>query len=142
HLLLFQRSVRIRRRIYKRHRLHHRRIEARTKSLAPRSRVDGSMGSFRTAFTRAARSHGRRAGSRLASEEQTMNQSIPSIDQIDKYVARLNDRVPDWNVLDFQTKTDPKYRRAQMRYVGGGGTGKHDDPKIIKAGHFTLSTMI
>jgi mannose-6-phosphate isomerase-like protein (cupin superfamily) len=72
----------------------------------------------------------------------TMNDPIPNIDQIDRYVARFKDREPDWGVLDFQAKTDPKYRRAQMRYVGGGGTGKHDDPKIIKAGHFTLSTMI
>src|SRR6266446_56919 len=67
---------------------------------------------------------------------------IPSIDQIDRYVARLEDRELDWGVLDFQARVDPKYRRAQMRYVGGGGTGQHDDPNIIKAGHFTLSTMV
>ncbi|PYS28528.1 MAG: cupin domain-containing protein [Acidobacteria bacterium] len=67
---------------------------------------------------------------------------IPSIDQIDRYVARLEDRQLDWGVLDFQARVDPKYRRAQMRYVGGGGTGQHDDPNIIKAGHFTLSTMV
>lgn len=64
------------------------------------------------------------------------------IDEIDKYVARLKDRRPDWEVLKFQADVDPKYRRAQMRYVGGGGTGKHDDPNIIKAEHFTLSTMV
>ena len=66
----------------------------------------------------------------------------PGIDQIDKYVGRLKDRQLDWGVLDFQAKVNPKYGRAQMRYVGGGGTGKHDDPNIIKAGHFTLSTMV
>ena len=37
---------------------------------------------------------------------------------------------------------DPKYRRAQIRYLGGGGTGKHDDPNVITAQHFTLSTML
>ena len=68
--------------------------------------------------------------------------SIPNVEQIDKYVARLNDRKADWNVLKFQADVDPKYRRAQMRYVGGGGTGAHDDPNIIQAGNFTLSTMI
>ena len=68
--------------------------------------------------------------------------AIPSISEIDKYVARLKDRRADWDVLKFQADVDPKYRRAQMRYVGGGGTGAHDDPNIIKAGHFTLSTMI
>jgi len=66
----------------------------------------------------------------------------PGIDQIDKFVARLKDRQIDWGVLDFQTRVNPKYRRAQMRYVGGGGTGQHDDPNIVKAGHFTLSTMV
>src|ERR671930_658832 len=71
-----------------------------------------------------------------------MNEATPSINDIDKYVGRLKDRQLDWSVLDFQAKVNPKYGRAQMRYVGGGGTGKHDDPNIIKAGHFTLSTMI
>ena len=71
-----------------------------------------------------------------------MSKGIPPIDDIDNYVARLSDRQPDWGVLDFQAKVDPRYRRAQMRYVGGGGTGKHDDPNVIPAGHFTLSTMI
>lgn len=66
----------------------------------------------------------------------------PDINDIDKFVARLKDRQMDWGVLDFQAQVNPKYERAQMRYVGGGGTGQHDDPNIIKAGHFTLSTMI
>ena len=68
--------------------------------------------------------------------------AIPSISEIDKYVARLKDRRADWDVLKFQADVDPKYSRAQMRYVGGGGTGAHDDPNIVTAGHFTLSTMI
>jgi quercetin dioxygenase-like cupin family protein len=71
-----------------------------------------------------------------------MQERIPSIDDIDRFLARRRDREVDWGVLDFQAKVDPKYRRGQMRYVGGGGTGKHDDPKIIQAGHFTLSTMV
>ncbi|MFC7395171.1 cupin domain-containing protein [Scopulibacillus cellulosilyticus] len=58
-----------------------------------------------------------------------------------KYVARLKDRKIDWDVLSFQEKVDPKYRRAQIRYVGGGGTGQHNDQNVIKADHFTLSTM-
>ena len=70
-----------------------------------------------------------------------MNEASP-LDNIDRYIARLKDRRADWDVLSFQAKVDPKYRRAQMRYVGGGGTGAHDDPNIIKAGNFTLSTMI
>lgn len=34
-----------------------------------------------------------------------------------KYVARLEDRTLDWNVLKFQEEIDPSYRRAQMRYI-------------------------
>ena len=33
-------------------------------------------------------------------------------------VARLATRKYDWNALKFQADYDPKYRRAQMRYVG------------------------
>ena len=43
-----------------------------------------------------------------------MSNPVPSIDEIDKYVARLKDRQTDWGVLGFQAKLDPKYRRAQM----------------------------
>ncbi|MXQ55735.1 cupin domain-containing protein [Shimazuella alba] len=59
-----------------------------------------------------------------------------------KYVARLKDREFDFNVLSFQEKVDPKYRRAQIRYIGGGGTGMHNDQNVIKAEGFTLSTML
>ncbi|MFD1459480.1 cupin domain-containing protein [Scopulibacillus daqui] len=59
-----------------------------------------------------------------------------------KYVARLKDRKIDWDVLSFQEKIDPKYRRAQIRYIGGGGTGQHNDQNVIKSDHFTLSTML
>lgn len=59
-----------------------------------------------------------------------------------KYVARLKDRQVDFDVLSFQAKVDPKYRRAQIRYIGGGGTGMHHDSNVIKSQHFTLSTML
>ncbi|WP_408010105.1 cupin domain-containing protein [Pseudalkalibacillus sp. A8] len=58
-----------------------------------------------------------------------------------KHVARLSDRSPDWNVLSFQEEVDPKYRRAQMRYIGRGATA-NNDAKVIEADHFTLSTMV
>ncbi len=61
---------------------------------------------------------------------------------MDKYVIRFDNREEDWGALDFQTKISPKYRRAQIRYLGGGGTGVHDDPNILPAEHFTLSTML
>ncbi|MBI4491399.1 MAG: VOC family protein [Chloroflexi bacterium] len=61
---------------------------------------------------------------------------------IDRRIARLEDRKLDWEALAFQARVEPRFRRAQMRYVGGGGTGKHDDPNVIQAEHFTFSTML
>ncbi|MEK4029116.1 MULTISPECIES: cupin domain-containing protein [Bacillaceae] len=58
-----------------------------------------------------------------------------------KYVARLEDRTLDWNVLKFQEEIDPSYRRAQMRYIGRGATA-NNDANVIAAEHFTLSTMV
>lgn len=58
-----------------------------------------------------------------------------------KYVARLQDRSLDWNVLKFQEEIDPKYKRAQMRYIGRGATANNDS-NVIAAEHFTLSTMV
>lgn len=48
----------------------------------------------------------------------------------------------DWDALKFQADFDPKYRRAQMRYIGTGGTGVSSDSNSIPAEHFTFSTMI
>jgi quercetin dioxygenase-like cupin family protein len=57
-------------------------------------------------------------------------------------VARLSTRKYDWDALKFQADFDPKYRRAQMRYVGTGGTGVAADANVVPAEHFTFSTMI
>jgi quercetin dioxygenase-like cupin family protein len=57
-------------------------------------------------------------------------------------VARVADRPYDWNALKFQADFDPKYRRAQKRFIGTGGTGVATDSNVIPAEHFTLSNMI
>jgi mannose-6-phosphate isomerase-like protein (cupin superfamily) len=57
-------------------------------------------------------------------------------------VARHATRRYDWDALKFQADFDPKMRRAQMRYVGTGGTGVHADVNTIPAAHFTFSTMV
>lgn len=65
-----------------------------------------------------------------------------SIEEFEKkYVARLKDRKLDWNVLKFQEEIDPRYKRAQMRYIGRGATA-NNDASVIAADHFTLSTMV
>lgn len=57
-------------------------------------------------------------------------------------VARYSTRQYDWDALKFQADFDPKYRRAQMRYVGTGGTGIAGDMNTVPSEHFTFSTMV
>jgi mannose-6-phosphate isomerase-like protein (cupin superfamily) len=54
----------------------------------------------------------------------------------------LSTRRYDWDALKFQADFDPTYRRAQMRYVGTGGTGVSSDSNTVPAGNFTFSTMV
>ena len=63
-----------------------------------------------------------------------------SLDEIAaRYVRRYRDCVPDWEAFE-DAKIDG-YRRAQHRFIGGGGSGKHDDPHSIPQRGFTLSIM-
>ena len=61
---------------------------------------------------------------------------------LDGRVARFASRKYDWDALKFQADYDPAYRRAQMRYVGTGGTGVASDVNTVPSGHFTFSTMV
>ncbi|MEL0330052.1 MAG: cupin domain-containing protein, partial [Deltaproteobacteria bacterium] len=61
---------------------------------------------------------------------------------IETRTARLGTRKYDWNALKFQADFDPKYRRAQCRYIGTGATGVASDTNTIPSEHFTFSTMI
>jgi quercetin dioxygenase-like cupin family protein len=61
---------------------------------------------------------------------------------INSRVARYETRTLDWDALKFQADYDPKYRRAQMRYIGTGGTGVAKDDNAVPAEHFTFSTMV
>ena len=63
-------------------------------------------------------------------------------DWMQSRVARRSTRSYDWDALKFQADFDPRYRRAQMRYVGTGGTGVGKDNNTVPAGHFTFSTML
>jgi mannose-6-phosphate isomerase-like protein (cupin superfamily) len=61
---------------------------------------------------------------------------------VESRVVRYATRTPDWDALKFQADLDPKYRRAQLRYIGTGATGVSSDESSIPAENFTLSTMI
>ncbi len=60
-------------------------------------------------------------------------------DIMDRFTARFRDRVPDWEA--FEDAKIEGWKRAQHRFIGGGGSGKHTDPNAIPAGNFTLSIM-
>ena len=61
---------------------------------------------------------------------------------MDSRVARFATHKYDWDALKFQADYDPTYRRAQMRYVGTGGTGVASDMNTVPSAHFTFSTMV
>ena len=61
---------------------------------------------------------------------------------LESRVARFSTRKSDWDALKFQADYDPTYRRAQMRYVGTGGTGVATDMNTVPSAHFTFSTMV
>jgi mannose-6-phosphate isomerase-like protein (cupin superfamily) len=57
----------------------------------------------------------------------------------DRYVGRFREKTPDWAA--FEDAKIEGYKRAQHRFIGAGGSGKHTDPTVIPAGNFTLSIM-
>ncbi|PSH18200.1 cupin [Yersinia pseudotuberculosis] len=61
---------------------------------------------------------------------------------VESRIARFEGRKYDWDALKFQADFDPKYRRAQMRYIGTGATGIDSDANTVPAGSFTFSTMV
>ncbi|MEU8796370.1 cupin domain-containing protein [Spirillospora sp. NPDC048819] len=61
---------------------------------------------------------------------------------LDSCVATRESRLEDWDTLGFQAKAGEEFRRAQIRYIGSGATGDHqDDARILAAEHFTFSNM-
>ncbi|XBS84621.1 cupin domain-containing protein [Providencia rettgeri] len=81
-------------------------------------------------------------GDNTMSQPQIKPQDIPMAQWIESRIARLEGRKYDWNALKFQADYDPKYRRAQMRYIGTGATGVTNDVNTVPAENFTFSTMV
>ncbi len=64
---------------------------------------------------------------------------VPLEEIMARCVGRFKDKDPDWAAFE-DAKIDG-YKRAQHRFIGAGGSGKHDDPTVIPANNFTLSIM-
>jgi uncharacterized RmlC-like cupin family protein len=61
-------------------------------------------------------------------------------DKLASRVARFADRREDWSVFGFETALDPKFARAQRRYLGASGSVDHADLRgSIPASAFTMS---
>jgi mannose-6-phosphate isomerase-like protein (cupin superfamily) len=66
-------------------------------------------------------------------------EGVPLEEIMRKYVGRFRDKTGDWAA--FEDAKIEGYKRAQHRFIGAGGSGKHGDPNVIPAGNFTLSIM-
>ena len=63
-------------------------------------------------------------------------------DRIERCVARFADRRADWTVFGFETARDPRYARAQRRYLGASGSVDPTDLRgAIPATAFTMSVQ-
>jgi len=63
-----------------------------------------------------------------------------SIEEIaNRFITRFRDRKPDWDA--FEDARIEGFRRAQHRFIGAGGSGKHGDKNVIPPRAFTLSIM-
>src|SRR5215470_94923 len=60
-------------------------------------------------------------------------------DIMKRYTARFADRKADWAA--FEDAKIEGFKRAQHRFIGAGGSGKHGDSNAIPATNFTLSIM-
>ena len=61
-------------------------------------------------------------------------------DKLAGRVARFADRREDWTVFGFETKRDPRFARAQRRYLGASGSVDPSDLRgSIPATAFTMS---
>jgi len=73
--------------------------------------------------------------------------AVTAISQLDQlqadlmaHVGRYELKTPDWDAFPANSGY-PELARAQIRYIGAGGSPKHDDPTTLPAEHFTLSLI-
>ena len=60
---------------------------------------------------------------------------------LDRNVRTFATRTPNWRVFALETQLDPRYARAQRRYVGASGSVTHQDTEALPAAVHTLSIM-
>jgi oxalate decarboxylase/phosphoglucose isomerase-like protein (cupin superfamily) len=66
-------------------------------------------------------------------------EGVPVEEIMKKYVGRFREKKGDWAA--FEDAKIEGFKRAQHRFIGAGGSGKHGDASVIPPGNFTLSIM-
>jgi mannose-6-phosphate isomerase-like protein (cupin superfamily) len=61
-------------------------------------------------------------------------------EELEAHTGRYALKTPDWDAFPAN-RGFPELARAQIRYIGAGGSPKHDDPSALPAEHFTLSLI-
>ena len=64
---------------------------------------------------------------------------VPVHELLARFTGRFKDKKSDWYA--FEDAKHEGFKRAQHRFIGAGGSGKHNDPSVIPARGFTLSIM-
>src|ERR1700722_5864269 len=76
--------------------------------------------------------------------DKVLERTAPASDKprsgIEDFVGRYADKVFDWQAFPA-SKGYPELDRAQIRYVGAGGSNKIDDPRTLPPEHFTVSIV-
>src|SRR5690242_2655680 len=66
-------------------------------------------------------------------------EGVPVEEIMKKYVGRYSEKRGDWAA--FEDAKIEGFKRAQHRFIGAGGSGKHGDAAVIPPRGFTLSIM-
>ena len=66
-------------------------------------------------------------------------EGVPVEEIMQKYVGRFREKKADWAA--FEDAKIEGFKRAQHRFIGAGGSGKHGDASVIPPRGFTLSIM-
>ena len=64
------------------------------------------------------------------------------VGEMDRHIATYGSRRVDWSVFGFEARKDPKFARAQRRYVGASGSLSHADSGSLSATSHTLTIMM
>lgn len=64
----------------------------------------------------------------------------PLAAELRAHTGRFTDKAFDWNAFPSNAGF-PDLARAQMRYIGAGGSPKVNDTSTMKADHFTVSLI-